>query len=667
VPLSQFGVVQDHSEQPDAVLVTCFDGAQTLLVFISHEVIDNYFRRQDLTVRQRNLLVMRNLDQLVPVISGRYERGEVSTYASQTGRAYARIDLMPADLEQAPEKLTDSVIDIDAHAGFQGVSSGPPQTRFTPPMFGIANRGFYSDIAFTDVSTQPGSQNTPLPLATTGSDPISSAAPIPSQGAGPHFTIGAGGQIALAPPSELDAVGNDVGRIRQFLPLVRRAADDLAAALNENQFPVLYRNLADYRTAIVADIPEIAWGIVFGLGVRLANAADAAQREIEDRLLSTLEDPAQEALRSLNMLHGSLIMATAEGRELEEQADRLQMTREQVAAFRTDALAIAAELHRAAEVIEPPADRIVTEAAEVIGEGTRAERGTVFAAVTFKHVTIVLVSAATLAAIGGAVGGAVGTALGAGTGTALGVGTTWLGLEGLKQSAAFKAVAAALGKGFDRLHEVDPAKFRELLSQLAPFRRFVTDNQEPLRRIATNTRQMRWMLPYIDFIAPQLDRRVVDMELSFDPNDPECLARVRVFVSGRSWLATSVRVRVRACGDATLQKVMGYVTNIEKQMAAGEWRESNLPDIELTWVGDTPAVEIPASSTKYLNILHVDETDNRLSVWGRHLPPSLEDFLSGHGTYRFTVSVLAQGLTRQVQCIVIWQGEWDKLQVSVAP
>jgi hypothetical protein len=34
VPLSQFGVVQEHSEQPDAVLVTCFDGAQTVLVWI---------------------------------------------------------------------------------------------------------------------------------------------------------------------------------------------------------------------------------------------------------------------------------------------------------------------------------------------------------------------------------------------------------------------------------------------------------------------------------------------------------------------------------------------------------------------------------------------------------------------------------------------------------
>jgi hypothetical protein len=56
--------------------------------------------------------------------------------------------------------------------------------------------------------------------------------PLPPQGAGPHFTINAAGRIALAPPSELDAASNNLSRITQFLPLVRRAADDLAAVLN---------------------------------------------------------------------------------------------------------------------------------------------------------------------------------------------------------------------------------------------------------------------------------------------------------------------------------------------------------------------------------------------------------------------------------------------------
>jgi hypothetical protein len=495
VPLSRFVVVQEHFGQPNAVVVTCFDGVQTLLVFISCEAIDNYFRRQDLTERQCNLLVTGNLDQLVPVISGKYERGEVSTYAFQTGRPYARIDLTAADLEQAPEKLTDSVLDIDARAGFQGVLSGPPQTSFTPVVAGVAHGGFYDASGYL---AQPGSRNTPLPLRAEGSGRTPPLEPIPPQSAGPQFTISAEGQIVLAPPPELDTSGNDITRIRQFLPLVRRAADDLAAVLNPNQFPLLSRNLGEYRTAIALDVPEIAWGIVFGLGVRLVNAADAAQRRIEDRLLSALEDPAQEALQSLRILHGSLIMATAEGRELEEQSDRLQMTREQQAALRADAVGIAAELHRAAEVIEPQADKIVTEAAEVIGEGPRSERGTVYGIATFTHLTIVLISAATLTALV-----PIGVALGGTVGGVAGGGAAWIGFKGLEKSNSYKVVTTALGALFNRLHELDEGAARQRLAQLAPFRQFVIRNEQPLRRIATNTRRMRWMLSYIDFIVPQ--------------------------------------------------------------------------------------------------------------------------------------------------------------------
>src|SRR5262249_35428132 len=100
------------------VLVHCFDGVQTVLVFVSREAVDDYFRRRDLTPPQRELLIDRNLDNLAPVISAKYERGEVSTYASPTGRGYPQIELMHADLEKTPEKLTDNVLDIAAHAGF---------------------------------------------------------------------------------------------------------------------------------------------------------------------------------------------------------------------------------------------------------------------------------------------------------------------------------------------------------------------------------------------------------------------------------------------------------------------------------------------------------------------------------------------------------------------
>jgi hypothetical protein len=161
--------------------------------------------------------------------------------------------------------------------------------------------------------------------------------PIPPQGAGPHFILNSELKIALAPPAEIGADSNNLGCIRQQLPLVRQAADDLAGHLNPNAQPEIVRNLADYRTAIASEPETIAWGVVFGLGVRLDNAAAAARRKVEDRLQPPLEDAAQEALDTVLTLHGPLIRATSEGRELTDEADRFRLTRDQAAALREDA------------------------------------------------------------------------------------------------------------------------------------------------------------------------------------------------------------------------------------------------------------------------------------------------------------------------------------------
>ena len=320
--------------------------------------------------------------------------------------------------------------------------------------------------------------------------------PIPAQGAGPHFGLSPELKIALAPPPELDAEGNNLARIQQLLPLVRQAADDLAENLNPNTQPQVSRNLTDYRAAIAGKPDAIAWGTVFGLGVRLDNAAAAARREIIDRMKEPLEDAAQEALDSVLTLHGPLILATAEGRELSDEADRFRLTRDQQAALRADAQAIAEQLKSSPEIVEPSAADLGQKAAESIGEGDHPERGTAFGLATVKNVTTVLVSAGTLAAVipaGAAAAGLLGGAAAAGV--------AWVGYEALKKSQRFTAATSALGGGFDRLHDLSEAQILRRLIALAPFRRFVRANEEPLRRIAQNSTQLRWALRYIDFIV----------------------------------------------------------------------------------------------------------------------------------------------------------------------
>jgi hypothetical protein len=298
---------------------------------------------------------------------------------------------------------------------------------------------------------------------------------IPRQGAGPHFTLGPAGMIALAPAAEIDTLGNNVARIRELLPLVRRAADDLIGHLNPNAFPELARDVADYRAAVSEEEIKISWGTVFGLGVMLESAASATLRKIEDRLQPALEDAAQAALDSILTLHGPLILATAEGRELVDEADRMYLTREEQTKLRADARAVARQLKNAAEIIEPSAMKIVENAAEIIGEGRHPERGTVFGIGTIRNVAIGLIGVAAISATFG-----------------LGVmqaGAALVAVEALKKSEKFSAVTAMLGQNIDRVFRIGPA-----------YRGFVVANQEPLRRIAANTTQLRWMLPHIDRI-----------------------------------------------------------------------------------------------------------------------------------------------------------------------
>jgi hypothetical protein len=319
---------------------------------------------------------------------------------------------------------------------------------------------------------------------------------IPAQSAGPHFALSTDLKIALAPPSEIDARGNNIGRLQELLPVVRQCAEDLAGRLNANTHPELFRNLARYR-AVIADAPQsIAWGTVFGLGVRLDNAAAAARRKIEDRLQPPLEDAAQEALDSVLTLHGPLILATAEGRELMDEADRFYLTRDQQGALREDAKVIAAALKNSPEVIEVPAAILTEEAAETVGEGPHPERGSTYWLATARNVSAIAVPAAALGAFAWWVGGF--------GGNAAALAGSWV----LRESERIRNAASALGSEYDRL--VDTARDQAALLNaqaiarlrfLIPFRDFVIANEEPLRRIAGYSRQLHWMLSYIDFIV----------------------------------------------------------------------------------------------------------------------------------------------------------------------
>jgi cell division protein FtsZ len=320
--------------------------------------------------------------------------------------------------------------------------------------------------------------------------------PLPVQGPGPRFGMNFDYMIALAEASEMDDAGNHVSRIEQLLPVIRRAAERASLSINPNEFPELHRDLTDYLNAISGLHRNISWGTVFGLGVMLENSASAAKRAIDDRLRPSLEDTAQSSLESLLTLHGPLIVATSEGRELQEQADLLRMSQQDQLDLKADAEELASQLKDSEGVMETEAAEVLTKAAATIGTGRFAERGTAYGIGTIKNFTTILVSAAGLAAVAH-----VGSSFAGGTGGIAGAGITWLGFEALKKTQDFARLTAALGSQYDRLMERGDKNLVYQIGRLAPFRSFVINNQKALRQIAANTRHLNWMVPYINFVA----------------------------------------------------------------------------------------------------------------------------------------------------------------------
>ena len=83
------------------------------------------------------------------------------------------------------------------------------------------------------------------------------------------------------------------------------------------------------------------------------------------------------------------------------------------------------------------------------------------------------------------------------------------GIRFLKKSKIFAAATTALAEKFDQLIGGGEAKLGQRLISLAPFQRFVGGNEGVLCRIATNTRQLRWILPYIDFVVRRNETKTV--------------------------------------------------------------------------------------------------------------------------------------------------------------
>jgi hypothetical protein len=167
-------------------------------------------------------------------------------------------------------------------------------------------------------------------------------------------------------------------------------------------------------------------------------------------------------------------------------------------------------------------------------------------------------------------------------------------------------------------------------------------------------------------LSKELEALKAEAELSFDKTDAECLAKVPVSVfkteiSNMSQ-ATSIRAKVKTSSEIHLRNVSAQMTKIERRIGKGKWKRFDLEQpIQLTWTDtDTISTDLNGPATKYVNVFHVDHSENKITIWRASMPLPLSAFLSKRATYRVTISALG----RQTRLQIDWRGSWDVMKID---
>jgi hypothetical protein len=165
---------------------------------------------------------------------------------------------------------------------------------------------------------------------------------LPAQGPGPHFVVGEQGVVTFAPPDDIDQQGNNLAQLRTLHPSLRELTRSLAEVLGRGNVPHadLRERVQDYLTLVDQDLQTVPFGRLYVEGVRLQNAATAANSKIAERELPSFDASVQELLHSTLALHGTFILATAEGMALLASEERYQRRPQEEQEFRAAALAL---------------------------------------------------------------------------------------------------------------------------------------------------------------------------------------------------------------------------------------------------------------------------------------------------------------------------------------
>jgi hypothetical protein len=447
-----------------------------LLVSIRRADVDA-FATQLLPRADQDNLVERNLETLAPIIAFKYQRGEVEQRPSAVGRPITQISLSRADLEVGMRRYQ---VNRDETVAFAFDAPASPQQPLQGDKFSesVLNAG-----GLVGGSPAP-------PAWFRALDPPE----LPAQGVGPHFELAEDGVIGFARPDALDRAGNNVERLRKLHPPLRELARQLAGDLGTGNIPhsMLAARVEEYSNLIDQELAAVDFTLLYVEGVRLANAAKAADEKITEDELPPLEEEDREKLQTILQLHGTFMLSTTAGSELIAAEHQYQRRPTEEREYREAAIDFASRLQNEPAIIAPNAATFVLGAAEQIGQGVNLERSNVVATSTLQNVAIVITAAASVAAFP-----IMGSVLAGTEGTIVGGLTALLASESLKKSKPFAQVIAPLIARLDQAAQVDFAKYAAFLLSV----------ERQVRRLAMQNQQFQWLTKVLEWVKKSTNFR----------------------------------------------------------------------------------------------------------------------------------------------------------------
>lgn len=197
---------------------------------------------------------------------------------------------------------------------------------------------------------------------------------IPEQGEGPSYCVGTECRIELAPAVPLSDQDDKI-TLKELHPELVLAVNDLVKSLiSSNAHRDLLELVQRYQNEVEMPVEKIRFSVLTARGIRLQNSIFAIAQNVQDNLEPSLKNSQMEALNSVVSLNGPFILASEQGREFVEAANRYNMTAGDEKIYKKYVDRLVEKLAESTDIATPETTEFLESVNKDLGQGKYPER-----------------------------------------------------------------------------------------------------------------------------------------------------------------------------------------------------------------------------------------------------------------------------------------------------